>query len=190
MSQIEALTKDGLSQEAAFKLFDELPPVSAEEMIGSWIGKEIPTGHPMDGLLTLCPWRGKQFVDSETVHPLVFNHRSGSTYYLNPDQIFKYINLILRSKILKKRINSEKTADPHAFDWLLKRFKTPHSKARLRVISYRNAQTAAMVYDHVAIIDVFKRIDENTLLGVMDVKHLLKDKSYFFLLEKDTTNNL
>ena len=140
MSQIEALTKDGLSQEAAFKLFDELPPVSAEEMIGSWIGKEIPTGHPMDGLLTLCPWRGKQFVDSETVHPLVFNHRSGSTYYLNPDQIFKYINLILRSKILKKRINSEKTADPHAFDWLLKRFKTPHSKARLRVISYRNAQ--------------------------------------------------
>lgn len=190
MSRVELLIKDGLSQEEAFKLFDELPAVSAEEMIGSWIGKEIPTGHPMDGLLTLCPWRGKQFVDSETVHPLVFNHRNGSIYYLNPDRIFKHLNLLLHSKILKKRINSDKTADPHAFDWILRRFKTPHSKARLRVISFRNAHTAAMVYDHVAIIDVFKRLDANTLLGAMDVKGLLSEKSYFFLLIKDTDTAL
>lgn len=190
MVTIEKRILEGLTQDEAFELFDKLPSVSADEMIGNWLGKEIPTGHPMDGLLTLCPWRGKHFVDTENVHPLVFNQKKGDIYFLNPDRIFKYMHLLLRSNFIKKRIKSHKTFDPHAFDWLLKRFKTPHSKARLRVISYRNSYTSAMIYDHVAIIDVFKRIDEQTLLGVMDDKTHTGGKSYFFLLKKDADGSL
>ena len=36
-------------------------------MIGTWHGAEVPTGHPMDGLLEASGWWGKQFIDAETV---------------------------------------------------------------------------------------------------------------------------
>ena len=36
-------------------------------MIGTWHGAEMPTGHPLDGLLAASGWWGKQFVDGETV---------------------------------------------------------------------------------------------------------------------------
>jgi len=42
--------------------------------------------------------------------------------------------------------------------------------ARLRVVSFRGRSSAAMVYDTQPIIDSFRLIDEDRVLGVMDVK--------------------
>lgn len=40
-----------------------------------------------------------------------------------------------------------------------------------------------MVYDHLPIIDVFRRVDEHTLLGVMDQRDA--PQPYFFTLRLD-----
>ena len=39
--------------------------------------------------------------------------------------------------------------------------------------------SAAMIYDHLPIIDIFRRVDEDTLLGVMDMRGLADP--YFFI---------
>ncbi len=43
-------------------------------------------------------------------------------------------------------------------------------KATCRMVGYRNSITATMVYDNHSIFDHFKKVDENTALGVMDSK--------------------
>jgi len=60
---------------------------------------------------------------------------------------------------------------------------TKRSKARIRMIEHRGIVSAAMIYDQLGICDVFRKLDENTVLGVMDLKgeHQL---GYFFVLER------
>ena len=41
-------------------------------MFGRWRGRGLHTNHPLDGLLETFGWYGKEFVDAETVHPLLF----------------------------------------------------------------------------------------------------------------------
>ena len=41
---------------------------------------------------------------------------------------------------------------------------THHPQARLRVVEHRGVSSAAMLYDHLPIIDVFRRLDAHTLL--------------------------
>ena len=60
---------------------------------------------------------------------------------------------------------------------------TDKPKARLRTIEHRGVATAAMVYDALPIIDVFRRVDPDTLLGLMDLRGL--PQPFFFLLERD-----
>jgi hypothetical protein len=43
-------------------------------------------------------------------------------------------------------------------------------KASLRMVVFRGAATATMIYDRHPILDHFRRVDEDTLLGVMDRK--------------------
>lgn len=61
--------------------------------------------------------------------------------------------------------------------------QTKKSKARLRMIEYRGKVTATMAYDEKAIFDHFAKIDDHTVLGVMDPKNV--SQPYFFLLERD-----
>ncbi|MEB3303574.1 MAG: GXWXG domain-containing protein, partial [Cyanobacteriota bacterium] len=49
------------SMAEALALFDELDPVTPEELIGSWRGEGFATGHPLDGLLEAWHWQGKRF---------------------------------------------------------------------------------------------------------------------------------
>ena len=51
--------------------------------------------------------------------------------------------------------------------------------ARLREINFRGKVSSAMMYNYLPIIDHFRRVDENTLMGVMDVKG--KTIIYFYL---------
>ena len=73
----------------ALALFDSRPAVEPESMLGSWHGAELPTGHPLDGMLAASGWWGKHFRDSEYVHPLLFPTADGSALWaLNPAPAF------------------------------------------------------------------------------------------------------
>ena len=60
---------------------------------------------------------------------------------------------------------------------------THHPQARLRVVEHGGVRSAAMLYDHLPIIDVFRRLDEHTLLGVMDARVI--SQPFFFTLRRE-----
>ena len=62
---------------------------------------------------------------------------------------------------------------------------TDRPKARLRTVEHRGVATAAMVYDALPIIDVFRRVDDDTMLGLMDLRGL--PQPFFFLLRRRLT---
>ena len=43
--------------------------------------------------------------------------------------------------------------------------------------------SAAMLYDHLPIVDVFRRLDAHTLLGVMDARGI--SQPFFFTLRRE-----
>jgi hypothetical protein len=68
----DVLTTVPTTTDEALNVFDGVPAVDPQFMIGTWHGAELPTAHPLDGLLSASGWWGKQFVDADTVHPLLF----------------------------------------------------------------------------------------------------------------------
>jgi hypothetical protein len=71
-----------------------------------------------------------------------------------------------------KQFNSENDVDPIVvLDAQGQRQASPvMGKATLRLVRYRGVSTATMVYDKHPIFDHFKRVDDRTVLGVMDRK--------------------
>ena len=61
---------------------------------------------------------------------------------------------------------------------------TALGQARLREVSFRGKVSAAMVYDDLPVIDHFRKLDENTVLGLMDPKGRPVD--FFFHLTRVT----
>jgi hypothetical protein len=171
-----AATSDKATSPAdrAMAYFDSLEPASIEFMLGKWRGEGVPTDHPMDGLLENFNWYGKEFVSADHVHPLVFQQESGNLVKLNPQFMpMKYAR------------NSSITSQPwfrKLFDLGTRVMKTDASKARLRMTEYRGKVSATMIYDDLPINDVFRKIDENTVLGVMDLKGMRKP--FFFKLKR------
>jgi hypothetical protein len=154
------------SSEAALRLFKSLPPVTIEEMIGSWQGRVIPTGHPLDELLTASGWCGKVFEDAEIVHPLVIGQKDDGRFYASPDLLLLtpwLIDLASRSLI---PTGFARFILPRAMRLL----KTRKPKARLRMVEFEGITSAAMIYDHQPIIDHFRKIDDNRVMGLFDLK--------------------
>ena len=84
-----------------------------------------------------------------------------------------------------KRFNDSENVDPllcKAEDGSLYAYEKL-GKARLREVSFRGKASAAMVYDTQPIIDCFRRIDGDRVLGVMDVKGSPAD--FYFHLTRD-----
>ena len=164
-----------MSLTEALARFDALPAVTTLEMHGHWRGSGVPTGHDMDGLLEAYAWYGKTFESDEAVHPLVFRDRAGQKYAIDPRRI-------------PLSLSRYHTLTRHAVSRALFALATPllrtrEPRARLRAITYRGVTTAAMVYDHLPIIDCFRRIDHRTMLGLMDMRGAAP---FFFQLERDS----
>jgi hypothetical protein len=165
----------GARADEALAFFDRLPAVAVDEMIGRWRGSGLPTGSPLDGLLEACGWYGKEFADAESVHPLLFRDRSGRPRPVDP----VWIPLpLLRDYAGLARLWPVRTA----FGRLRPLLYTNKPKARLRTIEHRGVTTAAMVYDALPIIDVFRRIGPDVVIGAMDMRGL--PSPFFFLLER------
>lgn len=61
-------------------LWATLAPASLDDLWGSWEGAELPTGHPLSGLLGKIRWVGKRFVGPLDVQPLVCRAPDGSLF--------------------------------------------------------------------------------------------------------------
>ncbi|UXA19927.1 DUF4334 domain-containing protein [Mycobacterium sp. SMC-4] len=162
----------------ALALFDSLPAVDADTMIGTWHGAEVPTGHRLDGLLAASGWWGKQFRTSEYVHPLLFCTADGRALWpLNPALAFAGLGPVTRLPLLK-RVRYASTITT-----LRPALRARGPKARLRTTRYRGVDSATMIYDQLPILDVFRRISEDTVLGTIDLRGV--SSPYFFALQRD-----
>ncbi|KAD3633018.1 DUF4334 domain-containing protein [Arthrobacter yangruifuii] len=164
----------GTDAGTALAFFDSLPPVQVADMYGSWRGTELPTGHPLDGLLEPLGWYGKRFDGAEEVFPLVFS--GGGVFNVNPSLV--PLPMVLRfSPMLRKR---ELLASARPF---LRVARTRRPGARLRMTEYRGVSSATMIYDALPVLDVFRRVDADTVLGAMDLRGVRLP--FFFVLRRD-----
>jgi hypothetical protein len=167
----------------ALAVFDAAPPVAPEFMIGTWHGAELPTGHPLDGFLAASGWWGKQFLDSETVHPLLFPTADGAGLWaLNPVLAFGGLGVAaklpgVKSRSFKKPISTMRSV-----------LQTRAPKARLRTTRYRGTDTATMIYDQLPINDVFRQLSGDAVIGAMDLRG--SSRPYFFVLRRDESRRL
>lgn len=164
---------DACTLEEALVLFDSLDAVRAEEILGRWRGREVRTGHPMDGALEASGWWGKWFDGVDEVHPLVFETPGGDLVSLDPRRVPLGLADTLPTGAM--------SAARRSLGVLKIAMQTAKPRARLRHVEFRGVVTAAMVYDHLPIIDVFRRVDDDTLLGVMDLRG---SAPYCFVLER------
>jgi len=176
VATLAALERHGGTYEETAAFFDNLPAVAVADITrGRWRGGEIATGHPMDGLLAASGWYGKQFDSPEEVNPLLFSAPGHGIFSVDP----RRVPLGLVDKVPHGLVARGRQALPV----LAYGLRTERPRARLRAVEYRGRVSAAMVYDHLPIIDVFRRVDEHTLLGAMDQRGLTRP--YFFTLRLD-----
>jgi hypothetical protein len=166
----------GAPVEEVLAFFDRLPPVELGQLFGRWRGSGLPSGSPLDGFLEAYSWYGKEFVDEESAHPLLFADAHGRPRPLNPALL--PVGL-LWSRPRLTRLRPVRVA----FGLVRPLLRTGHPRARLRAVEHRGVVTAAMVYDALPIIDVFRRVDAGTVLGLMDLRG--QAAPFFFLLRRD-----
>jgi len=152
--------------------FAGLEPVSTDAMIGSWRGTGIVTGHPMSGVLEAAGWYGKRFVDPETVHPLLFWTASRrAVFAVDP-----------------ARLPLGWPLPPGPIVWAGLRLGRPwfaarRPTARLRRVEMMGVVSSAMVYDDRPIVDGFRRLDDDRVMGMMDRRG--DREPLFFVLDRD-----
>ena len=174
----ERTNKNTMTTEEALELCDALPVVSIDMLIGRWRGTEVFTHHPLNGLLETFGWYGKEFIDWNHVHPLLFSDSHGHLFSLDPKRLPFSLALKLpipRIKLLRQAL-------------LMVRFvlQTQKAKARVRMMEYRGKVSASMIYDNLPIYDTFRLIDSDTLLGVMDFKGV--EQPFFFKLHRNPSS--
>jgi hypothetical protein len=173
LSQHEAT---GTATPAVLAFFDSLPSVTLDEMTGRWRGSGLHTGHPMDGMLEAFGWWGKSFIDADTVHPLLFTDVSG--------RITPVSSRFLATSLMTRLPANSPLMPAVRAVWPLARalLRTHNPTARLRMMEHRGRLSATMIYDFLPIHDIFRRVDENTLLGLMDMRRM--QQPFFFVLRR------
>ncbi len=165
----------GAPPQAALAFFDALPAVAPDDVRGRWRGSGLPTGSPLDGLLEAYGWYGKEFLDAETVHPLLVATRAGPRPV---DPAYVPIGVLRdRPGLARSRVARA------AFRLARPLLTTSRPRARLRAVEHRGVLTAAMVYDALPIVDVFRRVSADVLLGLMDLRGL--PDPFLFVLRRE-----
>ncbi|GHO62469.1 hypothetical protein KSC_013610 [Ktedonobacter sp. SOSP1-52] len=171
----ERAYQNRMSLQEALELCDALPGVEIETMLGRWRGSEVSTHHPMDGMLEAFGWYGKEFIDRDHVHPLLFSDNHNQIFAIDPKRL--PLSLVLKLPIPRNKLMRRLV--------IMARFllQTRQAKARVRMVEYRGKVSASMLYDNLPICDTFRLIDQDTLLGIMDFKGM--EQPFFFKLHRD-----
>ena len=159
--------------EEALELFDALDTVTLDFIMGRWKGSGFKTNHRMDGLLETIGWYGKDFISPDCVHPLLF-FDGNNIFKVDPNPIVMNWGLSIHLP--------QKDALKPFYSLTSKMLKTEKSKARVRMMEYRGKLSATMIYDYLPINDTFRKVDENTILGLMDFKGM--EQPFFFVLNR------
>src|SRR4051794_3013100 len=160
----------------ALALFDGCPAVEPGGMTGRWRGSALPTGHPFDGLLEAYGWYGKEVLDVETVHPLLFRDVRGRPRPVDPAHA--------PLGVLRRAPGLARTPVARAGFAALRPLRyTRRAAARVRRVEHRGVVSAALVYDRLPIVDVLRRVAAGTLVGVMDLRAV--PAPFFFVLRRD-----
>ncbi|MDX6807578.1 DUF4334 domain-containing protein [Terrihabitans rhizophilus] len=174
-AQLALLEKRGGTGNVLTALFDSLEPAQPWSIRGRYRGAGIETGHPMNGVMEALGWYGKQFLDSGRAHPMLFRSMRGQLTSLDPALIPARLaakaGVLLRSKPARL-----------AFKMAMPAFSTRRPTARLHSRMHRGVETAAMIYDAQPICDFLRRVDDDTLLGFMEMRGV---DPYFFTLRRD-----
>lgn len=177
LSAVSALRDKSFTREEALAYFDALAAAPLESCLGRWRGYTLRTGHALDGVLEAYGWYGKDLTDADHVDPLLFKKPFGrGVMRVNPAPLPVGL-LASHPRLFRPRIVSA------AFRALSPLLQTTKPRARLRVVEHRGVRTTAMVYDDQPIVDTFREVDANTLLGHMDLRGM-RDP-FFFVLERE-----
>lgn len=171
---LQATARTPMTTADALALFDSLEPVDLDFMLGRWVGSGFDTHHPMDGLLETFGWYGKAFNSPDDVHPLLFR-RGDNVVSLTPK--FMPMGLLWKLDIPRSGLLNTLSL-PLKFA-----LQTGKARARLRMLEHRGKVSATMIYDDLPIHDVFRKLDDVTVLGVMDLKDM--PQPFFFLLRRE-----
>jgi hypothetical protein len=200
MNNSDIIRTGRCSQDEARALFDALPPISAADLPGTWRGRELFCGHPLEGLLTNCGWYGKRFASFGEVYPQLFARADGSLFMTNPRRMPMNVALNrLPAKVVRALFAL-------SYPWVV----THKSHAHLITQEYHGVCGAAMAYDGLPVVDIFRGADGcaplsptplesenppvisaaschtgvNTLLGLMLDTRDRSGKSLYFILER------
>ncbi|WP_336921393.1 GXWXG domain-containing protein [Aquipuribacter sp. SD81] len=155
-------------RDRALERFDAGEPLPTSALHGRWRGSAVPTGHVLDGLLGTYGWWGKAFRSDDDVDPLLFEGRDGRVRALEP----RLLPLAARTLGVLPRSAAAGRLAAVAHPLLA----TRRPRARLRAVEVRGRVSAAMVYDHVPVLDAFRRDPDDTgdlprvVLGLMDCR--------------------
>jgi hypothetical protein len=177
LSVLGDLEQRGATPEQAAAYFDSRPAVAIEAMLGSWRGTAIATGHPLEGLLERYGWYGKRFESAEAVHPLVMGSPGGS-YCLDPALLsFDF------ARRFPALVRAPLVVGVARLGFRL--MATTRPKARLRMMTFRGVSSATMVYDAHPILDVFRRVDDDAVIGAMDMRGDAMPGLFYFSLRRE-----
>lgn len=150
------------SEQETFQRLRSQSPVDVKDLDALW--KALDTVQ-VDSLLG--EWKGGDFA---TGHPasrqLEKSRWFGKTFNSRTDA----------KPLICRRENGELFSDK----------ETMRGEASLWMVEFRGEVTATMVYDGMPVLDHFKKVDENTLLGVMNGKlpGIEEIGHYYFFLER------
>ena len=178
MTTTDTLGAGAAGTDEALAMFDGLRPAPLAFMQGAWSGRGFWTGHPLDGLLEACQWHGKRIDGTEDVHPLVFRTTGDRLVSVRPLGALPAIALVQHFPFLKS------PAVGRVVRAVLPVLETRRSIARLRMVEHRGVSTATIVYDRLPINDVLRKVDEESVLGLMDLKGMAQP--LFFVLRRES----
>ena len=162
-------------QQTALEEFGSLPPIAPRELVGLWKGHGIPTGHPFDGVLENLGWFGKQFTPDMCADALLF--RSGDQRPVAIDPKWIPLRLALRfHDVGRMRVAS------NLFSYLQRRLRARGPVASLKTMVFGGVESAAMIYDDQPIVDHFRQIDAERIMGAMTTNG--DERIYFFELQR------
>ncbi|WYZ41152.1 hypothetical protein EsH8_V_000047 [Colletotrichum jinshuiense] len=153
---------EGVYREHFNKLFKELANIKGH-VDETQVAEVYDQLKPVAPGLLIGQWEGGSFDTGHPVHQQLRDFRWAGKDFRSIDDV---------DPIMRYEDDGKRT-------WL-----SDYGHARVREVKFRGVATAAMVYDKFPIIDAFRYVDENTVLGAMDNKDLQSAGTYYFFLKR------
>ncbi|KAK1046539.1 hypothetical protein LTR74_017953 [Friedmanniomyces endolithicus] len=118
LSYQEAIKAGQTSPDNAWAIFDSLPVVSVDFMLGLWKASGFSTHHPQDGKLESAGWYGKRFTDTNFVDPMIFYANDGGIFSADPVYVTRYLSTMKRASDVLNEMKSRPKSPRLAYAWL------------------------------------------------------------------------